>query len=111
MVIVTSVKLYVIKSVAAKCVAAECVAAECVAVGSGSCRKIPLPDIVRAEQKVACAKQVTPRYSLVGGAYDHDCIFFSRSVLQRLDLQIVVLAPIAELVIRVALAMRSLANL
>jgi hypothetical protein len=32
------------------------------------------------------AGQVKPRYSLVGGADDNDCIFFSRSVLQCLDL-------------------------
>jgi hypothetical protein len=41
----------VIKSVAAKHVAAF------VATRGGSCLKIPLPDILRAEQKVACAKQ------------------------------------------------------
>ena len=38
------------------------------------------------------AGKVTPQYWLVRGADDNDCISFSRSVLQRLDLQIAVLA-------------------
>jgi hypothetical protein len=43
------------------------------------------------------AVQITPRYSLVGCADDNDCISFLRSVLEHLDLQIAVLAPICQL--------------
>src|SRR6266487_6554664 len=42
------------------------------------------------------AGQVTPQYSLVRSADDNDYISFSRSVLQRFDLQIAVLAPICR---------------
>jgi hypothetical protein len=83
----------VIKSVAAKRVAATFVAARDLAGKSG------FAEMKRPSRSFAMqvAGHVTPRYSLVGGAYDHDCISFSRSVLQRVYLQMAVLAPICRI--------------